>query len=85
MVYVNQQDNSGVIDVGFKISEADPCMLYRENKLEICMIIIDVEDMMVIGHKESIIHVRKSGKSFLYKTRNQLDRLPWLWISHVQR
>ena len=28
------------IDVGFRISEADPCLLYRENKLGICMIII---------------------------------------------
>ena len=42
------------IDVGFKISEADPCLLYRENNLGICMIIIYVDDMMVIGHIESI-------------------------------
>ena len=46
-------------DVGFKISEADPCLLYRENNLGICMIIIYVEEMMVIGHKESIIDVQK--------------------------
>ena len=41
------------IDVGFKISKADPCLLYRENELGICMIIIYINDMMVIGHKES--------------------------------
>ena len=46
-------------DVGFKISEADPCLLYRETKLGICMIIIYVDDMMVIGHKESIIDVQE--------------------------
>ena len=45
-------------DVGFKISEANPCLLYRENKPGICMIIIYVDDMMVIGHKESIIDVQ---------------------------
>ena len=45
------------IDIGFKICEADPCLLYRENKLGICMIIIYVDGMMVIGHKESIIDV----------------------------
>ena len=31
------------IDVGFKFSEADPCLLYRENELGICMIIIYVD------------------------------------------
>ena len=39
------------IAIGFKISEADPCLSYRENNLGICMIIIYVDDMMVIGHK----------------------------------
>ena len=47
------------IDIGFKISKADSCLLYRENKLGICMIIIYVNDMMVIGHKESIIVVQE--------------------------
>ena len=42
------------IDVGFKLSEADPCLLYREKELGICMIIIYVDDMMVIGHRESM-------------------------------
>ena len=47
------------IEVGFKISEDYPCLLYRENKLGICMIIIYVDDMIVIGHKESIIDVQE--------------------------
>ena len=54
------------IDTGFKISEADPGLLYRENKLGICMIIIYVDDMMAIGHKESIMD---EWKKFLYKNR----------------
>ena len=74
MVCVNQQDNSGKclsIDVEFKISEADPCLLYRENKLGICMIIIYVDNMMVIGHKESIIDVQERVKKvFSIKTEN---------------
>ena len=53
------------MDVGLKLNEADPCLLYRENKLGICMIIIYVDDMMVIGFKESIIGVHKRvGKNF---------------------
>ena len=52
------------IDVGFKIRKADPCLLYRENKHGIiCMIIIYVDVMMVIGHKESIIDVQERVKN----------------------
>ena len=50
------------IDVGFKISEADPFLLYRENILGICMIIIYVDDMMAIGDKESILDVKERVK-----------------------
>ena len=57
------------IDGGCKISEADPCLLYRENKLGICMIMLYVDDMMMIGHKESIIDVQERvGKVFSIKT-----------------
>ena len=59
-------------DVGCKISEADPC-LYRETKLGICMIIIYVDDMMVIGHKESKINVQERvERVFSSKTENNL-------------
>ena len=50
------------IDVGFKISETDPCLLYRENNLGICMIIIYVDDMIAIGHQQSIIDVQERVK-----------------------
>ena len=61
------------IDVGFKISEADPCLLYTENKLGICMIIMYVDDTMVIGHNESIIDVQERVKKvFSIKTENNL-------------
>ena len=59
--------------VGFKVSEADPCLLYRENKLGICMIIIYVDDIMVIGHKETKIDVQERvGKCFSIKTETNL-------------
>ena len=65
------------IDDGFKIGEADPCLLYRENKLGICMIIIYVDDMMVIGHKGPIIDVQERVKKvFSIKTEtNSTDYL----------
>ena len=39
---------------GFTVSPADPCMLFKENNLGICIIIMYVDDMLVIGKKEQI-------------------------------
>ena len=41
---------------GFKLSEADPCMLYREYEKGVCIIIIYIDDMLIIG-KEIIIYI----------------------------
>ena len=60
------------IDAGFKISEVDPCLLYRENKLGTCMIIIYVDDMMVIGHKSRIDVPERVNKVFSIKTETNL-------------
>ena len=39
---------------GFTVSPADPCMLFKENNLGICIFIMYVDDMLVIGKKEQI-------------------------------
>ena len=39
---------------GFIVSQADPCMLFKENNLGICVIIMYVDDMLIIGKKEQI-------------------------------
>ena len=39
---------------GFTVSPADPCMLFKENNLGICILIMYVDDMLVIGKKEQI-------------------------------
>ena len=39
---------------GFKLSEADPCMLYKEDEKGVCIIIIYIDDMLIIGKEESI-------------------------------
>jgi hypothetical protein len=46
-------------ETGFTISEADPCLLFRENELGICMVIIYVDDMLIIGHRDSINNFKK--------------------------
>ena len=39
---------------GFTVSPADPCMLFKENNLGLCIIIMYVDDMLIIGEKEQI-------------------------------
>ena len=39
---------------GFKLSEADPCILYKEDEKGVCIIIIYVDDMLIIGKEEDI-------------------------------
>ena len=51
---------------GFTVSQADPCMLFKENNLGICIIIMYVDDMLVIGKKE-----QKFGEKAM-KTRSSL-------------
>ena len=37
---------------GFQLSEADPCMLYREDERGVCIIIVYIDDMLIIGKEE---------------------------------
>ena len=39
---------------GFTVSPVDPCVLFKENYLGICIIIMYVDDMLIIGKKEQI-------------------------------
>ena len=39
---------------GFTVSSADPCMLFKENNLGICIIIMYVDVMVIIGKQEQI-------------------------------
>ena len=36
---------------GFQVSPADPCMLFNENELGVCIIIMYVDDMLIIGKR----------------------------------
>ena len=39
---------------GFQLSEADPCMLYKEDERGVWIIIIYIDDMLIIGKEEAI-------------------------------
>ena len=39
---------------GFKLSEADPCMLFKEDEKGVCIIIFYIDDMLIICKQEAI-------------------------------
>ena len=58
---------------GFTVSPADPCMLFKENNLGVCIIIMYVDDMLVIGKKEQIQEFATMiQKEFSVKTQHNL-------------
>ena len=58
---------------GFTVSPADPCMLFKENNLGICIIIMYVDDMLIIGKKEQIQEfATKIQKEFSVKIQHNL-------------
>ena len=60
MDWFKQQDNFGrkfwtrCKKEGFKLSEPDPCMLYKEVEKAVCIIIIYIDDMLIMGKEEAI-------------------------------
>ena len=81
MVCVKQPDNFGKQFVntvkqepfGFQVSPADPCMMFKENELGVCMIIMYVDDMLIIGKKEQIQDfASKIQKEFSVKIQHNL-------------
>ena len=58
---------------GFKVSPADPCVLYKKNELGVCIIIMYVYDMLVIGKKVQIQDFSsKIQKDFSVKIQHSL-------------
>ena len=58
---------------GFQVSPADPCMLFIQNELGTCIIIMYVDDMLIIGKKEQIQEfTNKIQKEFSVKIQHNL-------------
>ena len=59
--------------IGFQVSPADPCMLFKENNLGICIIIMYVDDMLIIGKTDQIQDFAfKIQKEFSVKIQHNL-------------
>ena len=63
---------------GFQVSPADPCMLFKQNELGICIIIMYGDDMLIIGKKEQIQEfTTKIQKEFSAKIQHNLAAM---WV-----
>ena len=61
---------------GFTVSPADPCMLFKENNLGICIIIMYVDDMLIIGKRAQIQEFATMiQKEFSVKIQHHRGRL----------
>ena len=81
---------------GFQVTPGDPCMLFKENVLGVCIIIMYVDDMLIIGKKEQIQEfATKIQKEFSVKLQHNLTdylgcefhmnknkRMAWTTIYH---
>ena len=62
---------------GFQVSPEDPCMLFKENELGVCIITMYVDDMLVIGKNEQIQDfISKIQKEFSVKIQRNLTDYP---------
>ena len=60
---------------GFKLSEADPCMLYREDEKGVCIIIIYIDDTLIIGKEEAIDDAIRVFQGHFQVNSNKFGRL----------
>ena len=58
---------------GFQVSPADTCMLFKENELGVCIIVMYVDDMLTTGKMEQIQEfTTKIQKEFSVKIQHNL-------------
>ena len=43
-----------LVQAGFKSSEADPCLVYKEDQIEVCIMLIYIDNMLIVGSTEAV-------------------------------
>ena len=43
-----------LVQAGFKSSEADPCLVYKEDQIGVCIMLIYIDDMLIVGTTEAV-------------------------------
>ena len=59
---------------GFKSSEADPCLVYKEDQKGICIMFIYIDDMLIVGKREAVSEaIEVLQQSFEVKPHTTLE------------
>ena len=43
-----------LVQTGFKSTEADPSLVYKEDQIRVCIMLIYMDDMLIVGTTEAI-------------------------------
>jgi hypothetical protein len=70
-------------NIGFEVSKADPCLLYREDNFGVCMIILYIDDMLIVGSDEAIEDAVNGIKKF-FNITEAVDLHDYLGINIVR-
>ena len=62
---------------GFTVSPTNPCMVFKENNLGICIIIMYVDDMINIGKKEQFKRWQPRHERNSQLKSNTTERTTW--------
>ena len=65
-----------LIQAGFKSSEADPCLVYKEDQKHVCIMLIYFDNMLILGKREAVNEaIQVLQQSFEVKPPTALDYL----------
>ena len=63
-----------MIQAGFKASEADPCLVYKEDQKGVCIMLIHIDHMLIVGEGEPVNEaIQVLQQSFEVKPPPTLD------------
>ena len=49
-----KKNQDSLFQAGFKSSEADPCLVYKEDQIAVCIMLIYIDDILIVGNTEAV-------------------------------
>ena len=46
--------HDSLVQAGFKSSEADPCLMYKEDQIGVCIMLIYIDDVLIVRNTEAV-------------------------------
>ena len=66
-----------LVQAGFKFCEADPCLVYKEDQIGVCIMLIYIDEMLIVGTTEAVNEaIQILQQSF--EVNQQLWKIIWV-------